>query len=193
MARWWTEAVAAIGDLIPLPLLTLLLLVAAALAAAGWYWFPAWVPRHLPAWRPHRPRWRGRRRRAGERSVDDEAIPLADGDDLPDLPPTAFVSLADRLAEQGRYAESVRERLRAMVRELVDRRVIEHHPGWTVGELAGAAGAARPSVDRPLRAAGGIFSDLWYGQRPARPEHDARMRELADELRRALSSGGGAP
>jgi hypothetical protein len=121
-------------------------------------------------------------------TLDDPALTGVADEELPDLPPAAFTSFADQLAAQGRYAESVRERLRAMVRELVDRRVIEHHPGWTVAELAGAAAQARPAVDGPLKAAGRVFSDLWYGQHPARSEHDARMREFADEMHRELTT-----
>lgn len=192
MARWWTEAVAAAGDVVPLGWLATLLLLGAGLVAAAWYWYPAWVPRRLPRWRLpgwRLPRLRRPRRRRGAEPVAPPVEP-ADADGLPDLPVAAFVSLADRLAAEGRYAEAVRERLRAMVRELVDRRVIEHQPGWTIGELAAAAGRARPAVDPPLRAAGGIFSDVWYGQRPADPQHDAQMRRLGADLHAALTNGG---
>jgi Domain of unknown function (DUF4129) len=199
VSRWWTELVAAIGDVIPLPLLSLLLLVAAGLAAAGWYWFPAWVPRHLPRWRMsrlrwRRPRWRWPRwrwpwrRAAADPPSEQEVAELLENEELPELPVAAFRSLADRLAAEGRYAEAVRERLRAMVRELVDRRVVEHRPGWTVSELAGAAGSAWPAVQQPMRAAGGVFSDVWYAQRPARAEHDAQMRRYADDLHQVLAA-----
>jgi hypothetical protein len=40
-----------------------------------------------------------------------------------------------------------------------------------------------------LTAAGALFSDIWYGGRPAHAEHDARMRELARELSGALTAG----
>jgi hypothetical protein len=193
VSRWWTEAVAAFGDVVPLPLAALGLLVAATLVGAGWYWWPRWVPRRFPRLRVPRVRlrlprfrWPFRRRK---RDVQEPIRPAVETlvDDLPDLPVAAFVSLADRLASEGRYAEAVRERLRAMVRELIERQVVEHRPGWTVTELAGAAARARPVVDAPLRAAGGVFSDVWYGQRPARAQHDERMRELADQIHRALS------
>jgi hypothetical protein len=191
-----------LGDVVPLPLVALFIGCAAALAAAGWYWFPAWVPRRPPGWRrpAARPGWRLRwprvrwlrlrwpwRRRNRAADPDDQVRTRLASNDLPDLPAAAFTSLADQLAAHGRYAEAVRERQRAMVRELVDRRVVEHHPEWTVTELAAAAGRAWPSVDGPLRAAGRIFSDLWYGQRAARAEHDAQMRELATELHQVLA------
>lgn len=192
LARWWTEAVAAAGDAVPLPLLTVLLLLAAGLVAAGWYWFPAWVPRRLPrprlAWllrlrlpRLRRPRWRRRR-------VHRPAGPPTGGrhDGLPDLPAATFTSLADQLAAQGRYAEAVRERHRAMVRELIEHGVVEPHPEWTVNELADAAVKAWPPAGPPLRAAGAVFSELWYGRRPASVDHDARMRHLAGELAGSL-------
>lgn len=193
MSRWWTEAVAAFGDVVPLPLAALCLLVAAVLIGAGWYWWPRWVPRRFPRLRMprirlRRPRlrWPFRRRK---RETQEPVRPAAETvvDELPDLPVAAFVSLADRLASEGRYAEAVRERLRAMVRELIERQVVEHRPGWTVTELAGAAAKARPVVDAPLRAAGGVFSEVWYGQRPAGEQHDERMRELAAQMHRALS------
>ncbi|WP_238455321.1 DUF4129 domain-containing protein, partial [Micromonospora sp. ATA51] len=89
------------------------------------------------------------------------------------------------------YAESVRERLRDMVRELVARRVVEQRPGMTVTELTAAAARNRPRVHPVLHAAGAIFSDLWYAQRPATAEHDHRMRELATDLRRELTADAG--
>ena len=203
MSRWWNELAAAVTDVVPPPLLALLLFLAAAVVAALWYWFPAWVPRRLPRfgrlhW--HRPRWhwrwptlrwrwsalraRWRRRRDAEPAAPE---PVDDAG-LPDLTAEAFLSLADRLAAEGRYAEAVRERLRAMVRELVDREVIEHRPGWTVTELAAAAGARRPVVDAPLGEASDVFSRIWYGQRPAHAEHDDRMRALGADLHAALGA-----
>ncbi|MFD0741919.1 DUF4129 domain-containing protein [Phytohabitans flavus] len=147
------------------------------------------LPRlRMPRIRLRRPRfhWPFRRRKRDAQEAVQPA-PETPDTELPDLPVAAFVSLADRFAAQGRYAEAVRERHRAMVRELIERQVVEHRPGWTVAELAGAAARARPVVDAPLRAAGGVFSEVWYGQRPAGAQHDQRMRELADQMHRALS------
>ena len=179
---------------VPLPLLVLGLIVTAIVVGLLWYFFPQWIPRRFPRFgRPRRgwlrlrrrrgrwkwPRWRRRKREKKAREEPGTAEPT---DELPDLPVEAFVSLADRLAAEGRYAEAVRERLRAIVRNLVDRAVIEHRPGWTVTELAAAAAAARPAVGTPLGEAGRLFSDIWYGQRPAYAEHDARMRVLTAEV-----------
>ena len=175
-----------------------------------WRWhLPRWrwhFPRlHWPRWRwPRLPRWAGwadfwrwlrrvgfRRRRKPE-APQPPAEPEPSEEALPDRTVEAFVSLADRLAAQGRFAEAVRERLRAIVRDLVDRRIIEHHPGWTVTELAHAAANARPAVDAPLGEAAAIFSDIWYGQRPATLTHDARMRALTEQVRAAIATRVGA-
>ncbi|WP_033339691.1 DUF4129 domain-containing protein [Catenuloplanes japonicus] len=180
-SRWWTETVGVIDDAIGTGTAMLLLMIATFVVAIAWYTFPAWVPRRLP----RLPRLRLRRRKT--RAVPpEEAVETVEIDTLPTMPSGSLVTLADRYAAEGRYAEAVRERHRAMVRELVERRVIEHHPEWTVTELAGAAARARPSLDAPLRDAGTIFSDIWYGERPAEPAHDRRMRELSASVREAL-------
>lgn len=124
MSRWWTESVAALGDVLPLPLAALLLVLAAGLTALAWYHFPAWVPRRLPRFRLRFPRLRlprWRRRCRAHRPADGTAaagLPRPrTGDDTTPVGPGR--SLADRLAAEGRYAEAVRERLRDMVRRLV--------------------------------------------------------------------------
>ncbi|QDY06655.1 DUF4129 domain-containing protein [Micromonospora sp. HM134] len=189
MSRWWTEAVAALGDVLPLPLVALLVVLLAGVVALAWYHFPAWVPRRLPRLpRLRLPRWRlpRRRRRKADGPV---AVALPRPRTADDgLPADAARSLADRLAAEGRYAEAVRERLRAMVRRLVAVGAVAPRPGMTVTELTDAAARARPPVDPPLRAAGAIFAELWYAQRPAAADHDRRMRELADDLDRALAT-----
>ncbi|MGI5145302.1 DUF4129 domain-containing protein [Plantactinospora sp. CA-294935] len=186
-SRWWTETTAALGDRLPLSLVALILVLAAVLVALGWYHYPAWVPRRLPRWRLSR--WRRRRQPRPAPAPDPEPEAAVEDPELPDVPAGTLVALADRLAAEGRYAEAARERFRGMVRELVDRGVLEHRPGLTVTELAAAAAGKRPEVDRPLSEAGRVFSDLWYAERPARREHDDRMRVLATELGRTLAAG----
>ncbi|WP_431931059.1 DUF4129 domain-containing protein [Micromonospora sp. RP3T] len=202
MSRWWTETVAALGDVVPLPLVALLLLAAALLTALAWHSFPAWVPRRLPRIRlprlrlprPRLPRLRlprlrrprMRLRRPARRRRPDPPVRVPAPRAAPPAP-VGGPATADRLAAEGRYAEAVRERLRDMVRLLVTRQVVEPRAGLTVTELTEAAARTRPAVRPTLHAAGTIFSDLWYAQRPATAGHDQRMRALAAELRRELT------
>ncbi|MFV2012041.1 MULTISPECIES: DUF4129 domain-containing protein [unclassified Micromonospora] len=193
VSRWWTEFVAAVGDVVPLPLATVLLMAGAALAALGWFHWPRWWPRRRPGpwgWPapPGLPRWlaaldprRWRRRRAAaaDGRPGGSPVPPPRSTDVP-------AALADRYADQGRYAEAIRERLRAMVVEIADHGVLTDRPSWTVTELADVAGRAEPAAHPVLTEAGGIFSDVWYGEQPALPGHDRRMRELAGQLRHAL-------
>jgi hypothetical protein len=180
--RWWNELVGAVGEVVPLSAVVLILVALASIVAALWYYFPAWVPRRWPRlrrprWRLRRPRWRWprwrwprwlwrwplwSRRRKADREEPAPGLEPTSGDEVPDLPATTFVDLADRLAAEGRYAEAIRERLRGMVRELIEAGVLEHRPGWTVTELAAAAASRRPAVAGPLTAAGALFSDIWY-------------------------------
>ncbi len=148
-------------------------------------WSPAnWhlLTRLRRAWRRLRTR---PQREPSPRTADTD--PAAWDTALPDLPVVTFTALADRLAAQGRYADAVRERLRGIVRELVDKGVVAHHPGWTVLELSRAASTARPPVRPPLDAAAKVFSDVWYGLRPAHAEHDELMRGYAGQVREALN------
>jgi Domain of unknown function (DUF4129) len=200
MGRWWDEFVGRVDDTLGLGLTVVLLFLAAALVAAGWYFWPRWLPAYWPhragaggerrGWRRLRLRWprlrfRWRRRRRAPAGPEPELVPQ-ETDELPELPAEAFRSLADRLAAEGRFAEAVRERLRGIVRGLVDAGVVENRPGWTITELAAAAAVARPPVRPPLDAASRLFSDIWYGQRPADAGHDAQMREYAARVQDAL-------
>ncbi|MEU4676365.1 DUF4129 domain-containing protein [Micromonospora sp. NPDC023737] len=205
-SRWWTETTAALGDHVPLSLVTALLVVAGVTAALAWYTFPAWVPRRLPRLRLRLPRiglprlrlprlrWPRLRRprlRLRRRRVADNAAPAAEPVSPPDETPdqlTAHLPLADRLAAEGRYAEAVRERLRDMIGELAARQVVPTQPGLTVLEVGSTATRNRPPTGPPVVAAGLIFSELWYAQRPATADHDRRMRELAVELHRVLAT-----
>lgn len=193
MSRWWVDLVAAISDRIPLPVLILIMLVVAGLVSVLWYTFPAWVPRRWPRWRW--PRWFSRRRRGqadatGEEDVPEEvpSEPDALSEELPDLSALALGDLADQLAARGRYAEAVRERLRAVVRAMVEVRLIEYYPGQTIMELADLAGNRHHLVDAPLRDACHIFSDIWYGKQPATSEDDTRMRDVAAQVEQALTT-----
>jgi hypothetical protein len=102
---------------------------------------------------------------------------------------------ADEHATAGRFAEAVRERMRAIVRELETRGVLDPRPGRTADEVAREAGAAVPTIAGDLRAAAVTFDEIWYGGRPATPQADALMRQTDDRVRRApmVLAGRGDP
>jgi hypothetical protein len=203
--RAWNNAIAALADHVRggVPTLVFLSVLAALLVALGWYYWPRWLPQNWRfgsfrrdrrsgsrGWRGRfrlgalrwrwRLRWRKRRRRGPDDLLD---LPP---DELPDLPAAVLALTADQLAAAGRYAEAVRERLRAMVRLMIERGVIPFSPGWTVTELAVAAGRVQPPLTAPLGGAVAIFSEIWYGLRPARPEDDAAMRGHAEAVARSV-------
>lgn len=92
---------------------------------------------------------------------------------------------ADEHAAAGRFAEAVRERMRAIVRELETRGVLDPRPGRTADEVAREAGAVVPTIADDLRAAAEVFDEVWYGGRQAAPHSDALMRQADDRVRRA--------
>jgi len=76
-------------------------------------------------------------------------------------------ALAERAAATGQWADAVRERLRAIVRELEARGVLEPRPGRTAGEVARDGSADVPTIAEPLLSATRTFDEIWYGGRPA--------------------------
>lgn len=91
---------------------------------------------------------------------------------------------ADRYAAEQRWAEAVRERLRAVARDLETRGVLDPRAGRTADEVAIEAGAALPDLALSLRAAATLFDEVWYGGRAATAESDRRLRELDEAVRR---------
>jgi len=92
---------------------------------------------------------------------------------------------ADAHVAEGRFAEAVRERMRALVRELESRGVLEPRPGRTADEVAREAGALVPAVAAELRTAASVFDEVWYGGRPATAQADAAVRRADERIRRA--------
>ena len=93
-------------------------------------------------------------------------------------------ALADQAAAAGRWADAVRERLRAVVRELEARGVLDPRPGRTAGEVAAEGGAAVPAIAEPLRRATAVFDEVWYGGRSA----DAAAYDLLVAADRAVTT-----
>jgi len=92
---------------------------------------------------------------------------------------------ADEAAAQSRWAEAVRERLRAVARELETRGVLDPRPGRTADELAREAGAAVAEIGAPLARAVRVFDDVWYGGRTADASSYAVLVEVDRVVREA--------
>jgi len=92
---------------------------------------------------------------------------------------------ADAHAAAGAWAEAVRERLRAVVRSLEERAVLDERAGRTADEAAAEAGRALPGCAAGLRAAAVLFDEIWYGGRPAGPESYAALRDLDAQVQAA--------
>ena len=92
---------------------------------------------------------------------------------------------ADAHAAAGAWAEAVRERLRAVVRSLEERAVLDERAGRTADEAAAEAGRALPSCAAGLRAAAVLFDEIWYGGRPAGRESYAALRDLDAQVQAA--------
>ncbi|WP_326636167.1 DUF4129 domain-containing protein [Streptosporangium sp. NBC_01755] len=99
------------------------------------------------------------------------------------LTATEHREAAERLAAEARWSEAVRERLRAVARDLEDRVIIDFTPGRTAGELATEAGRALPALAAELAAAARVFDDVTYGEVPGTPQAYEMMCALDEHLR----------
>lgn len=89
-------------------------------------------------------------------------------------------ALADSAAREARYADAVRERLRAVVRELESRGALDPRPGRTAGEVARDGGATVPALADDLRRATVLFDEIWYGGRTADASSYATLTAVDD-------------
>jgi hypothetical protein len=88
-------------------------------------------------------------------------------------------------AARGALDEAVRERFRAIVRELEERGVLDEASGRTVDEIAAQAGRVLPASAAALRTAAGIFDDVVYGGRPATVDGYDFLVSLDNEVQSA--------
>ncbi|OEJ32226.1 DUF4129 domain-containing protein [Streptomyces subrutilus] len=92
---------------------------------------------------------------------------------------------AEAHAAAGRWTEAVQERMRALVRSLEERTLLDPRPGRTADEAAAEAAVSLPDHAADLRAAARTFDDVTYGGRSADPDTYARLRTLDLTLDRA--------
>ncbi|GAA2454292.1 DUF4129 domain-containing protein [Streptomyces macrosporus] len=90
---------------------------------------------------------------------------------------------AERHAADGRWSEALQERMRALVRSLEERALLDPRPGRTADEAAGEAARALPRHAAALRAAAVAFDEVTYAGRPADQAAYDRLRDLDDAVR----------
>ncbi|WP_373299564.1 DUF4129 domain-containing protein [Streptomyces poonensis] len=156
---WVDKLFSAAASATPGGALGLVVIVLTALALLGALWWRLGTPRRLPT----------------------SSAALFD-----DRPRTAAEhrAAAEAHAAQGHWNQAVQERMRAVVRSLEERALLDVRPGRTADEAASDAGRALPAhVDR-LRAAARDFDDVTYGGRSSDEATYRRLAALDDDLGR---------
>lgn len=92
---------------------------------------------------------------------------------------------AARFAAQQRWAEAVREQLRAVSRDLEERALVDRRAGRTAYELATEGGRALPSVAALLREGADVFVSIWYGSATAGAADHQRLVAIDEAVRKA--------
>ncbi|MFC7618913.1 DUF4129 domain-containing protein [Microlunatus sp. GCM10028923] len=127
----------------------------------------------LLVWKVGLPRWQTRRRRDAE-------VDLSEA-----LEPDDYRSAAQRYAEAGDWRSAVRDRFRAVVKELEIATILDPRPARTAFEASALAGRALPEQAAELDAGAGTFSEVMYGDRVADAAAYQRMTELDDRISEA--------
>ncbi|GLU49663.1 DUF4129 domain-containing protein [Nocardiopsis ansamitocini] len=92
---------------------------------------------------------------------------------------------AERHAVAQEYADAIRERLRAITRDLEERALITPRPGRTATELAAETSGPLPELRADLDRAAVVFNDVWYGERAATAEGYQALVAVDDAVRAA--------
>ena len=91
---------------------------------------------------------------------------------------------ADAHAAQGHWNQAVQERMRAVVRSLEERALLDIRPGRTADEAAAEAGRVLPAHTGRLAAAARDFDDVTYGGHGATEQTYHRLAALDRDLER---------
>ncbi|MFE8950746.1 DUF4129 domain-containing protein [Streptomyces althioticus] len=166
---WVDDLLGAASTATPGGALGLVVIVVAALAVAAALWWRLGTPRRRPVTAPalfdDRPRSAAEHRAAAEAH-----------------------------AAQGHWNQAVQERMRAVVRALEERALLDPRPGRTADEAAAEAGRALPAHSDRLRTAARDFDDVTYGGRTASEDTYRGLAALDGDLERAkpaLAGSGG--
>lgn len=119
----------------------------------------------LIIWRVGLPRWRARRTDA-ELELD------------PTLEALDYRQSAEASAAAGDWRGAVRDRYRAIIRELEVRTILQPRPSRTAWEAAGLASRLLPRVRDDLFAGADIFNQVMYGDKVSDPDRYQRMVQI---------------
>ncbi|NHC13037.1 DUF4129 domain-containing protein [Motilibacter deserti] len=92
---------------------------------------------------------------------------------------------ADRHAAAGEWQLAVRARLRAVIRGLEERGLLDPRPGRTAHEAAYEAGLVLPGQADALRRGAEVFDGIAYGGRRADQQAHDLLRRVDDDVRAA--------
>ncbi len=73
---------------------------------------------------------------------------------------------AGLLADQGRWAEAITARMRALARSCQEQGLIDTRAGWTADEIAAEVGRRHPAASQAVSRAARTFDEVRYGGRP---------------------------
>ncbi|WP_180303539.1 DUF4129 domain-containing protein [Streptomyces sp. JV178] len=137
----------------------LVVIVLAVLALVGALWWRLGTPHRTPA--------------SSARLFDDRPRSAAE-----------HRAAAEAHAAQGHWNQAVQERMRAVVRSLEERALLDVRPGRTADEAASEAGRVLPAHADRLRTAARDFDDVTYGGRAAAEGTYRHLAALDDDLER---------
>ncbi len=109
----------------------------------------------------------------------------ADADPLAPIEARDHRRIAADYEGDGRYAEALREWLRAVVRTIEERGVLDPLPGRTGAATAREAGLLLPGVAAELAAVMATFDEVWFGGRAATAADAAAAHRVAEDVVRA--------
>ncbi|WP_434095319.1 DUF4129 domain-containing protein [Streptomyces flaveolus] len=157
---WIDELFSRASTATPGGTLGLIVIIVAVLAVLGALWWRLGTPRRAPVSAPA--------------LFDDRPRSAAD-----------HRAAAEAHAAQGHWSQAVQERMRAVVRALEERALLDIRPGRTADEAATEAGRALPAHGDRLRAAARDFDDVAYGGRPGTEQSYRRLADLDRDLERS--------
>ncbi|MFJ4715810.1 DUF4129 domain-containing protein [Streptomyces sp. NPDC088785] len=161
--EWVDKLLSAASGAAPGGAVGLIVIVLAVVAVAAALWWRLGTPRRSPT--------------STARLFDDRPRSAAE-----------HRAAAEAHAAQGHWNQAVQERMRALVRSLEERALLDPRPGRTADEAAREASRALPRLADRLHAAARDFDDVAYGGRSATPETYRRLTALDTEAEHTTPS-----